>query len=271
MSYTHELTLSVLHMSIQRKTSTTTTPKEKKDGKKRNGAASSSSKRPPTKATKSSESTKADTNINPVLAGILYRSKSPAEVATANANAAAAARKPVASHLSQTAGAHQALARTAVGRGIRHGYSLNAASHPGSQPGRPAQNTSAPLGNAAAASSGAQLEFPDQMPSANDSLSQLTSNYQNSLNDMSAQSLDDETMPTPLDQMRDPNASGAFGGFLLSRNSSLVDLAMIPNVDETDDQQTDFRSFGMNFVDFPNPEVYPTSENEGSCNGGESD
>jgi hypothetical protein len=111
------------------------------------------------------------------------------------------------------------------------------------------------------------------MPSANDSLSQLTSNYRNSLNDMSAQSLDDETetMPTPLDQMRDPNAAGAFGGFLLSRNSSLVDLAMIPNVDETDDQQTDFQSFGMNFVDFPNPEVYPTSGNEGSCNGGESD
>jgi hypothetical protein len=257
---------------MQRKTSTTTTPKEKKDGKKRNGAASSSSssKRPPTKA-KPSDSTKVETNINPVLAGILYRSKSPAEVATANANAAAAARKPVASQLSQTTGAHQALARTAVGRGIRHGYSLNAGSHPANQPSRLAQNTSAPQGNATAAPGGAPFEFPDQMPSANDSLSQLTSNYRNSLNDMSAQSLDDETMPTPLDQMRDSNASGAFGGFLLSRNSSLVDLAMIPNVDEADDQQTDFRSFGMNFVDFPNPEVYPTSGNEGSCNGNESD
>jgi hypothetical protein len=218
------------------------------------------------------EGTKADTNINPVLAGILYRSKSPAEVATANANAAAAARKPVAAQLSQTAGAHQALARTAVGRGIRHGYSLNAGSHPGSQPGRLAQNNNAPQGNLAAAP--APFEFPDQMPSANDSLSQLTSNYRNSLNDMSAQSLDepdDETMPTPLDQMRDPNASGPFGGFQLSRNSSLVDLAMIPNVDDADDQQTDFRSFGMNFVDFPNPEVYPTSGDEGNCNGGESD
>jgi hypothetical protein len=191
-------------------------------------------------------------------------------VATANANAAAAARKPVSAQLSQTAGAHQALARTAVGRGIRHGYSLNAGSHPGSQPGRLAQNNNASQGNVAAAP--APFEFPDQMPSANDSLSQLTSNYRNSLNDMSAQSLenDDETMPTPLDQMRDPNAAG-FGGFLLSRNSSLVDLAMIPNVDDPDDQQTDFRSFGMNFVDFPNPEVYPTSGNEGSINGGESD
>jgi hypothetical protein len=196
-------------------------------------------------------------------------------VATANANAAAAAaaRKPVASQLSHTTGAHQALARTAVGRGIRHGYSLTAGSHPGSQPARLAQNASAPQGNvnAAAARGATPFDFPDHMPSANDSLSQLTSNYRNSLNEsMSTQSLDDETMPTPLDQMRDPSASGAFGGFL-SRNSSLVDLAMIPNVDDTDDQQTDFRSFGMNFVDFPNPEVYPTSGNEGSCNGGESD
>jgi hypothetical protein len=123
--------------------------------------------RPPTKATKPSESTKADTNINPVLAGILYRSKSPAEVASANANAAAAARKPVGSEMSQTAGAHQALARTAVGRGIRHGYSLNAGSHPGSQPGRLAQNTSAPLGNTATAPGGAPFDFPDHMPSAN--------------------------------------------------------------------------------------------------------
>ena len=253
-------------MSIQRKTSTTTAPKEKKDGKKRNGA-SSSTKRPPSKASKPSETSKTDTNINPILAGILYRSKSPAEVVTANANAAAGARKPVAGHLSQTAGAHQALARTAVGRGIRHGYSLNAGSHPGSQPAR---NTSASQGTTAAASSGAPFDFPDQMPSANDSLSQLTSNYRNSLNDMSAQSLDDETMPTPLDQMRDPNASVGYGGFL-SRNSSLVDLAMIPNVDDPDDQQTDFRSFGMNFVDFPNPEVYPTSGDEGNCNVGESD
>jgi hypothetical protein len=189
-------------------------------------------------------------------------------VATANANAAAAARKPVAAQLSQTAGAHQALARTAVGRGIRHGYSLNAGSHLG-QPARPGGNTGA-LQGIAAASSGAPFDFPDQMPSANDSLSQLTSNYRNSLNDMSAQSLDDETMPTPLDQMRDPNASVGYGGFL-SRNSSLVDLAMIPNVDDPDDQQTDFRSFGMNFVDFPNPEVYPTSGDEGNCNVGESD
>lgn len=189
-------------------------------------------------------------------------------MATANANAAVAPRKPVASQLRQTTGSQQALARTAVGRGIRHGYSLNTGSHPGSQPARLPQTASAPQGNMSAA--GAQFDFPDQMSSANDSLSQLTSNYRNSLNDMSNQSLDDETMPTPLDQMRDPNASGGFGGFL-SRNSSLVDLAMIPNVDDPDDQQTDFRSFGMNFVDFPNPEIYPTSGNEGSGNGGESD
>jgi hypothetical protein len=216
-----------------------------------------------------------------VLAGILYRSKSPAETANATASAAAAARKPVASQLPNATGVHQALARTAVGRGIRHSYSLGGGSHPGSQPARPMQvqsmhTASAPQGNAnASLHPGAPpFDFPE-LPNANDSLSQLTSNYQNSLNDMSTslnetQSLDDETMPTPLDQMRDGNAAGAFGGFL-SRDSSLVDLAMIPNVDDTDDQQTDFRSFGMNFVDFPNPEVYPTSGNEGSCNGGESE
>jgi hypothetical protein len=256
---------------LQRKTTTTTSSKEKKDSKKRQVTASPS-KRPPTTAVKPSITSKNDASINPVLNGILYHSKIPASMATASA--IAATKKPLASQLPQQAGIHQALARTAVGKGIRHGYCYTAVSQPAQPvPEQPVHRGSVSQSYAAAPLGGTSFDFPE-LQTANDSLSQLTNNYRNSLNDLSSQNLDDEAlMPTPLDQMRDfsisASGTGAFGGFL-SRESSLLDLAMIPNVD-CDGQQSDFRSFGMNFVDFPNPEVYAMSRNDESDNGVESD
>lgn len=240
---------------LQRKTTTSTSSRDKNGSKKRDVG-----KRPVVKVAKAA----VKSSINPVLAGILYRSRGPNE--TAAAPAASKKRAPP-SQLSQEGGSHQqALARTAVGRGIRHGYSASVAP-------RPAHPVPAPLGqpdgavtsqtSATAALNGTSFDYFPGLSAAGDSLSQLTSNYRSSLNDLSAQDSANEVLPTPLDQMQE-STNGTFGGFL-SRDSSLIDLAMIPNA-EFDNSQPDLSSFGMNFVDFPNPEVYPAQEH-GATNG----
>lgn len=94
-------------------------------------------------------------------------------------------------------------------------------------------------------------------------------NYRNVLNEESAaigSSANNETDPTPLSEMQGQNddSSGLFGGFL-SRNSSLVDLAMIAPVDEDQMEHTDIANRGFGFVDFPNPEVHPS--NSGATDG----
>jgi hypothetical protein len=136
-------------------------------------------------------------------------------------------------------GTHQALARRAVGRGIRHGF------------GAPSQPQPA------------TAKLPPVTSTA-DSLSELANNYQNSLkDDTGISALESDADPTPLSQMQGRggyyDSAGAFS-FFLSRNSSLVDLAMIAPVDDaleepstvTTDEARDFT-----FVDFPNPEVHP--------------
>jgi hypothetical protein len=102
-----------------------------------------------------------------------------------------------------------------------------------------------------------------QSSSVSNPLSQLATNYQNTLNDMSAEALDQGTDPTPLDQMR---RDAPFLGFL-SREDSLIDLAMIDN--NTDEQSPaleapparedpDEDSDGaFNFIDFPSLDAYP--------------
>jgi hypothetical protein len=66
--------------------------------------------------------------------------------------------------------------------------------------------------------------------------------------------------PTPLSEMQrqNNNSTGLFGGFL-SRNSSLVDLAMIAPVDADSQELSDYLSEGFGFIDFPNPEVHPAN------------
>ena len=79
----------------------------------------------------------------------------------------------------------------------------------------------------------------------NDPLSQLASNYRNSLM-----------------EIRDNDQLTSSG--LLSRDSSLLDLAMIPDVDDgaPPAPETSDINPGFTFVDFPNPEVQPQDEGE---------
>lgn len=109
----------------------------------------------------------------------------------------------------------------------------------------------------------------DSNEASNDSLSQLESNFRNSLNescDNLTQSYNNlgsvtDTDPTPLSMMRSTESSenmDFYSGFL-SRNSSLIDLAMLAPIDEAmpiqcDEDSNDFASFG--FIDFPNPDAF---------------
>lgn len=108
------------------------------------------------------------------------------------------------------------IARQAVGKGVRHGYVVPAAAA-AAQP-------------AADESTGATV---------NNTLAELESNYRISLNTASD---------------NDNNDAGGFPAFL-ARESSLVDLAIIPQPSNTQEGGVDT----FNFVDFPHPEVDPLS------------
>ena len=146
-------------------------------------------------------------------------------------------------------GAHHELARRAIGRGIRHG--LGGSNLPNILPPVPMP-----------------LLPPVTMPklpastSAANSLSELTNNYQNSLKD-DVVTEDSDDNPTPLSQMQQGMGSAFDGGMLastgfLSRNSSLIDLAMLAPVDEalnghcTGDDNMNDSGESFEFLDFPN-------------------
>jgi hypothetical protein len=157
--------------------------------------------------------------VNPVLAGILYRSTS----------------DQVLDHVQPSGGnqpqhTQQALARVAVGKGIRHGFTLPQTKNSSILP----QEKTPRISNPSAAESPVEA-----------SLSALTNNFRNSL----------EGLTTPTDQDRSQDRAiarmAAYIPGSLSRDDSLVDLAMIPMVEEGD-QSIPVPSTGpYTFVDFP--------------------
>ena len=140
----------------------------------------------------------------------------------------------------------QAIAQSAVGRGIRHSLGMSAPSvattHGTQAATTVAENSSVPI------PSGVQ-----------ESLSQLASNYQNSIGDLPSYpegvGSQDQSQGAGSAAYNDPFPS------LLSRNSSLVDLAMIPTLD---DGEPFISTPGMRFVDFPQPEVDPSNAPPGA-------
>lgn len=183
--------------------------------------------------------------INPVLAGIYSRSSDfqrkplPARTVSGRTIVLAPEMEPAVSGAT-TSGAplstHQALARQAVGRGIRH------------ELGRPKEVPSS-------------IKQPT-FPTATGSLTELASNYHSSLFSTTANDVGEcnDNDPTPLSQMEDRPGlfSEVYSGFL-SRNSSLVDLAMIAPVDDGPEPMQSNHEFG--FVDFPNPEDHQSNQN----------
>lgn len=140
----------------------------------------------------------------------------------------------------------QALARAAVGKGVRHGFSV------------PSPATEA-LPSAA-------MIFPDlpplPVPDIQDTLSELKNNYQNSLQDAVITS--EET----TDQENESDPSFNMYHFL-RRDSSLVDLAMLVSNVEPETMVSmeptpvnELRNSTLSFVDFPHPDIDPSVNND---------
>lgn len=163
---------------------------------------------------------------------------------------------------------HHALAKTAVGRGVRHSYTGTVAN-----PLIPSQ------GKATSALNTTSFTFPTGVE---ESLSQLSDNFQNTLNEFQEKSdkanviVDNttrfqnkiETNNVKTNESIDIWKTSSFGqlveaeqptGGMLSRDSSLIELAMIPTIDyfPANNQTSFLSSDGMHFVDFPHEEINP--------------
>jgi len=269
-------------LCIRRKPGPATNVKDTKGGKKieaSNTVTSGGFKRAAGPTAKPSAA-----SVNPVLADILYRNRAggvgtagshlepiqPAVAGRPQHITSAAATKPGESLSSDP---HRALARSAIGRGVRHNFGGSSATiHSG---GAQSSNASASSRSvptevvwAAEKGSGASTNnhdegFKDPMMSCFDpheSLSQLESNFRNSLNDLrGADDLPKDAEPTPLNEMRSDSLTDLGGqvGHFLPPNSSLIDLAMIPSVEDSlpPASHTDPANFGLCFVDFPDPDL----------------
>lgn len=186
-------------------------------------------------------------NVNPVLAGILHRSSTnDDDLEKSKAVAKLATGKGIKHHLNGylkhqklmpvaadvVGSSHAALAQTAVGKGIKHSYMS------GAQESFSKESSS--LNQKSAVKPQFTFQDPHQLGmDVQSSLSELTSNFQNSL----------------LNQHEEQNNQT---GGMLSRNSSLVDLAMLHPVEPTpvSELKVNDPDF-MTFVDFPSQDMKP--------------
>lgn len=174
--------------------------------------------------------------VNPVLASILYSSSDQQFPTThpREQNQTNTSSIPIQPQTQQ-----QALAQVAVGRGIRHGYTVQKATGD-SNPRQVVAIAPAPIAT----------KSPVEA-----SLSALQNNYHNSLQNLSR--LDaEENAQGHLQYLRSSSMSLSnttpFIPGSLSRDDSLVDLAMIPQFDETEPiPGLPEGSNALTFVDFP--------------------
>lgn len=152
---------------------------------------------------------------------------------------------------SSARGSEQAtLAQSAVGKGIRHGYSA-----PSSTANYVAGNT---------ARSNMPFFDPSQLGmGVESSLSQLTSNYLKAHDESDA-----PASAAPVQQDDIISAPASAPGSMLTRNDSLVDLAMLPTLPfpDTSDLDTDggaSNPSSFTFVDFPDTFGFPPPSSGG--------
>jgi hypothetical protein len=155
------------------------------------------------------------------------------------------------------ASTQQAIAKSAVGRGIRHSLGYDSSASASAAVVRAAQSQTTIQASKTAFYIPAGVE---------DSLSQLASNYHNSLaaetpHSEQTSSLNQSQPQSYQFPARDQDTETIYSdpfSSLLSRNSSLLDLAMIPNLEGEDGDMMPMIT-GMGFVDFPQPEVDPSN------------
>lgn len=193
--------------------------------------------------------------VNPVLAGILQRSSSGPDMSKSAAKMPKLAsgkgikhqlngylKAPVAG--APANGSHIALAQRAVGKGIRHRFSSTVAL-PTPQPSTK-DATEGVVATAALASAAPPFTFQDPHQLGMDiqnSLSELSNNFKNSLKEA----------PAAVEAV----CASPQGFGMLSRNSSLVDLAMLHPVEPTpvSELQNTCDPVFMSFVDFPHSDL----------------
>lgn len=174
--------------------------------------------------------------VNPALVSILHKQTASQQVSKQSPAASAGASMGTASTSGIKEGSsHVALAKAAVGKGIRHSFTVSSVAKAQPRSDADVQRT----------------ESAQRSSVSSSNLAQLEDAYQSSLNDVGYDKLED---PTPLSEMcQDGSATEPFFGFL-SRNSSLVDLAMIPGVEaESPSKARDSSQSGesLSFIDFP--------------------
>lgn len=237
-SYVNEAATSDLRSILLIKRKTTPATGREKGSKKRERQLSKSEE----------EGDGIFTNVNPVLAGILHRSstnehdikksKAVAKLATGKGikhqlNGYFKHQRQMPSSADIVGSSHVALARTAVGKGIKHNYKS------GSQVSFSKESEDSTFNQKSTEKPQFTFQDPHQLGmDVQSSLSELTNNFQNSL----------------LAQQGDPE--GQSGG-MLSRNSSLVDLAMLHPVEPTPVSEMEAKSEPdfLTFVDFPSQDM----------------
>jgi hypothetical protein len=193
--------------------------------------------------------------VNPILAGIFKRSRE-------SISHLPPGKVPL-SYLNSTSGAEaHEIAQAAVGKGVRHNFgtykhmtiTVTDAGDP-----TPATYTSTTHQQQQIL----QRESTSVQSANMDSLTELTSNFHNSL--MQSVASDDilgDTEPTPLSEMciSEPIPSSDTSYFclgFLSKNSSLVDLAMSTPADNSISTEPLDNSENFDFTDFPSLDMFP--------------
>eukprot|EP00980_Cylindrotheca_fusiformis_P028439 scaffold22599_cov139-Cylindrotheca_fusiformis.AAC.30 len=143
----------------------------------------------------------------------------------------------------------QALARVAVGKGIRHGFSL------------PRKDSSASASTLSRTPESGAVNTPTPEEAG---LSALQHNFKNSFhqdNDFSERSLSQDHQPA-LNNGHPSTSSLTYVPGSLRRDDSLVDLAMIP-LTEGDSEDQMSSSGGLSFIDFPwDPSFNDSAKND---------
>lgn len=181
---------------------------------------------------------------NPALTNIFYRSGRDAKntATTASLTAPTAHPQPPITSSDGPNKSQQEIARVAVGKGIRHNFSL-AKSKPAPLPPRPIHPSTIAAGGTnslqGSITSGNQASIRGGLQ---EGLSALESNYKNSLEENNAGGMGSASLGS--------NASrpAAYVPGSLSHNDSLVDLAMIPFLEDSNGESD---SLPFTFIDFP--------------------
>jgi hypothetical protein len=194
--------------------------------------------------------------VNPVLAGILYRSSSDIAITTSNNNNNNVNTNSINNTLQQS---QKAIARVAVGKGVRHGFvpqqlhQNNILKNTNSS----SNVLAAAAAVAASNSNNAQVSTRPVAPTpVQASLNALTQNFNESLQGATDSTNEIEVKPaaaTTAPAIPNHEVEVGYVPGSLHRDDSLVDLAMIPGIgdEQITNEDNITSSTGFSFVDFP--------------------